>query len=156
MSDNRAQHIPKENLRGPLTPAALSHLSACRFCQDELTDYVEEHELLKAPSDLKSSILERAEKLDVRLIACTNHASKKLQLFYFSLKVGAAVLCSLTLLLTAPVISRQMEVNAARVGFNTHEDSKNQWELYKQLENFTALFSPFEHTEVTNHDKKEK
>lgn len=156
MNDNRAQHIPKENLRGTLTPAALSHLFACRFCQDELAGYVEEHELIKAPCDLKGSILKRAEKLDVRLIAGTNHASKKLQLFYFSLKVGTAVLCSLTLLLAAPAVSRQLERDTAKASFQSYEDSKNQWELYKQVENFTALFSPFEHMEVNSHDKKEK
>lgn len=156
MNDNHAQHISQENLGGPLPLTALSHLSTCRFCQDELAGYVEDHELLKAPSSLKSAVLERAEKLDVKLIAGTNHVSKKLQLFYFSLKVGAAILCSLTLLVSAPGILKQMEITAVQTGFNVREAPKNQWSVYNKIENFTALFSPFEHTEVVHHDKQEK
>ena len=42
---------------------------------EEYADYLEDKGLLKAPSNLKSSILERSRHLDVQLVAGTNQLS---------------------------------------------------------------------------------
>ena len=59
-------------------------------------DLLEQQGLLKAPANLKASVLERSRQADVRLIAGTNHFSKKTRLLCYSLKGGLAAACSIT------------------------------------------------------------
>ena len=54
--------------------------------------------ILTAPARMKSEILSKLNRPEVQIIAKSNRISKKLELFYFSLRVGTAVLCSLALL----------------------------------------------------------
>ena len=54
------------------------------FYADRLADMVETQGLIKAPSNLKASILERSRQMDVQLIAHSNRLSKKLELFKFN------------------------------------------------------------------------
>ena len=53
---------------------------------------------------MKSEILSKLNRPEVQIIAKSNRISKKLELFYFSLRVGTAVLCSLALLSFAPAL----------------------------------------------------
>ena len=86
----KQQHINPEYFKTGLSPEEYSHLAACPFCCEQFADYIENQELITAPAHLKSSIMERSRDLDVQIVAGSNHLSKRLQLFYFSLKVGAA------------------------------------------------------------------
>lgn len=52
----------------------------------------------QAPAYLKKQILERKEMADVRAAAAVHRTSKKMQLFYYSLKTVAVVAASLLIL----------------------------------------------------------
>lgn len=69
---------------------------------EEFAEYLEKRGLLKAPGNLKSSILKRSRQADVRIIAGSNHLSKKTQLFRYSLKVSLAAACSIGVIIAMP------------------------------------------------------
>ena len=154
------QHIEKQRFKETLTREEMNHISSCRFCREEMIGHVEQFEMLTAPKNLKASILEQSKHLDVQLIAGSNQISKKLQLFYFSLKVSAAVLCVLSMLTVAPRFSRQLELGLqeARDSIPAASQSAGKWQYYERVENLTAhlyeLSSP--NVEVYDYDKKEK
>lgn len=153
------QHIEKMRYKGRLSEKELVHLSGCRHCQEAFADYVEQYEVLPAPRHLKASVLERSRRPDIQIIAGSNQISKKLQMFYFSLKVGAAVLCALSLLTIAPVISRQLETDKDFLSKEYNiDDSDRQWLYYERVNNLTAKLNKLSNTnmEVRKHDKKEK
>lgn len=58
--------------------------------------------LIKAPAHMKQEILERSRRMDYQLAVTTRKASKQMQLFFYSLKVGAAVVAALFLLFMVP------------------------------------------------------
>lgn len=151
----------KGNLRGRLSDRELKHLAVCPWCQNALSEAAAARtELLTAPRDLKSSILERSRKLDVQIIAGSNHLSKKLQFFYFSLKVGTAVLCSLSLLFLAPNLAEDSARRAARemTGSRYGQLSEQHWEYYKHIEQLTGQLHQLSNfnLEVFRYDKKER
>lgn len=152
------KHIDPQRFKKVLTKDELHHLSVCRFCREELTEYVEAEEIILAPRDFKNSVMEQSRRLDVKLIAGTNHVSKRLQLFYFSLKVGAAILCVLTMLTIAPELSRQLEGYAVKVESKSEEPPQNTWNYYEKVNNLTARLNRLsnKNMEVFDYDKKEK
>lgn len=77
------------------------------FYAEQLADLVESQGLMKAPINLKSSIMERSRQLDVQVIAKSNLASKKLELFYYGLKLSAAVAVSVCFILIAPTLNQR-------------------------------------------------
>ena len=156
--DREHNHLTEEDFKGILSEEDLKHLSSCRFCRDQLADYVEERELLHAPADLKASILEQSKRLDVQLIAGTNRVSKKLEFFFFSLKVGAAVLCSLTLLAIAPNFSKELAVNTFYTGRQIEQQADRSRSFYEKVDQFAEQLNQlsFKNKEVINHDKKER
>ncbi len=161
----RISHISpvrlKGNLKGKLSDSELKHLAVCPWCREALSEAAAaETELLTAPRDLKSSILERSRKLDVQIIAGSNHLSKKLQFFYFSLKVGTAVLCSLSLLFLAPNLAEDSARQAAKELANDQygQLSEQHWEYYKHIEQLTGQLHQLSNfnLEVFRYDKKER
>lgn len=77
------------------------------FYAERLADIVERQGLMTAPINLKTSIMERSRQLDVQVIAKTNLASKKLELFYYGLKLGTAVAVSVCFIMIAPVLAER-------------------------------------------------
>lgn len=151
------QHIEPERFRSGLTREEYQHLSACPYCREQFADYIEQQELLTAPVHLKSSVLERCKDLDVRIIAGSNQLSKRLQLFYFSLKVGAAVLCALTMLTLLPGFSRDLYLRqAADKTGRTY--SERQWSYYESVNYLTKQLGRLSNiqVEVFKNDKEEK
>ena len=63
-------------------------------------DLLEQQGLLKAPANLKASVLERSRQADVRLIANGNRLSKRTELIRYSLKVSLAAACSIAVIVT--------------------------------------------------------
>jgi len=78
---------------------------------EEFADYIEKRGLLPAPANLKSSILERSRQPDVRLIAGSNHLSKKTQLLRYSLKVSLAAACSIGFIIAMPQLHHRYSVS---------------------------------------------
>lgn len=79
---------------------------------ERLAEMVENQGLMTAPANLKSAILKRSRQMDVQMIAEANHLGRQAELFFYGLKVGAAVACSIGLILAAPLITRNF------AGFN--------------------------------------
>ena len=63
---------------------------------------VESEGLIKAPVHMKAEILERSQRPDYQIALQTRQISKKMQFFFYSLKVGAAVVTALLLLFMIP------------------------------------------------------
>lgn len=141
------QHIDKERLQDNLTGEELAHLADCPFCREALLYHVEQHQLIQAPKHLKASVLTRSRQPDIRFIAGTNQVSRRLQLFYFSLKVSAAVLCALTLLTAAPALSSRLETR-----------SDKQLSYYERIDNLTSQLNRLSNTnlEEIHYDKEKK
>ncbi len=152
------QHIDSKRFKDNLTQEECAHLASCPFCRERFADYIETQELITAPRHLKSDILERSRNLDVQLIAGTNHLSKRLQLFYFSLKVGAAVLCALTMLTILPGLSREISARQDAAARQSHTRSESQWFYYDTVNYLTEQLGKLSNInmEVFKNDEKEK
>lgn len=152
------KHIEQIRLKEKFSDAELKHLASCRYCQNQLADYVEQFELIDAPKNLKASILERSKRPEIQFIAGTNHISKRLQFFYYTLKVSAAVLCVLTMLIVAPDVSKRLEIRALELSSEAVQDSNRQLEYYDKINDFTAQLNKLSNlkTEVNSYDKKER
>ena len=155
------KHINPEHFSGKLTEEEIKHLAECPRCRLLFTEYIEAEELHPAPVHLKTSVLEKIREPDVAIIAGSNRLSRRLQLFYFSLRVGAAVLCSLSLLFLAPPLNADIRPGKYMEEKKTsrYEELSDRWHnQYKRIESFTGqlneLFLP--EKEVSRYDKKEK
>ncbi len=80
-----------------------------RMTEEELAAYTEKliwqtesEGLIPAPVHMKQEILERSRGLDYQIRVQTRQIPKKLQFFYYSLKVGAAVVMALFLVMMVP------------------------------------------------------
>lgn len=101
-------HVEKEVLeklyRGDLPLdeqlEVLEHISSCEYCAAAFAEVAEKMTLMKAPANLKSSIMHQAGALPVQLQTRKYALSKNMQLMLYSMKIGAAVLCSIIMLFT--------------------------------------------------------
>ena len=158
MTENK--HINPEHFAGNLTEEEIRHLAECPRCRLLFADYVETKERIRAPGHLKASILEKSREPNVALVACSNHLSRRLQFFYVSLRVGAAVLCSLTLLFLGPALAPDRQaVVLGKQQISHYEEISEEWQKqYRRVESFTGrlneLFLPDK--EVSRYDEKEK
>lgn len=152
------KHTDPQQFHKNLSEEDIKHISNCRFCREQLAEYIGERELVSAPRDFKNSVMEQSRRLDVKLIAGTNHVSKRLQLFYFTLKVGAAVLCVLTMLTVAPELSRQLEGYAARIEAGSEKPPDITWNYYEKVNSLTARLNKLSNRnmEVFDYDTKKR
>lgn len=151
------RHIDPLHFNERLTQEEQEHLRTCRYCLEQLADHVENHELLTAPNDLKLLVMERCKRPDIQIIAGSNHVSKKLQLFYFSLKVSAAILCALTLLVAAPDFSKHLQVERIKSEYSVSAPAR-QWKYYEKASELAVQLNRLsnQNMEVFNHDKKKR
>lgn len=102
-------HIEKQTLeqlyRGELPIdvqlEVLEHIGRCDYCASAFAVVSEEMVLIPAPQNLKESILYQAESLPVQWQVKQHILSKKMQLMLYSLKITAAVICSIAVLFTS-------------------------------------------------------
>lgn len=76
----------------------LEHTCSCNFCSEQLAKAMEE-ELLTAPVDMKENIMKAVRRPEMQLKKKINVVSKNVQLLFYSLKVSAAALGSLAVLM---------------------------------------------------------
>lgn len=108
---NSSTHLTTDMFEHELTEEMLHHITECDYCADLFADYTQDHMLLSAPPDMAEAILKRSRQLDVHMIAKSNELSKKMQLILYSLKVGAAALAAIMLILKVPVVPTFPEDN---------------------------------------------
>lgn len=73
---------------------------------ERFADLLEQQGLFAAPSNLKSSVLERSRQMDIQMIAGSNRFSRKTELIRYSLKVSLAAACSIAIIATVPSSNR--------------------------------------------------
>ena len=93
---------------------------------EQLIRQVEKEGLIKAPAHMKQEILERSKRLDYQLAVTTRKVSKQMQLFFYSLKVGAAVVTALFLLFMVPKEIPQAEPIAPKEAARQQEETLNR------------------------------
>ena len=69
---------------------------------EQLIRQAEDEGLIPAPAHMKQEILYRSRSMEYQLLEQTRQIPKKLQFLYYSLKVGAAVVMALFLVMMAP------------------------------------------------------
>ncbi len=87
------------SLSGKEQETFLMHLSSCNYCSDRLAAFMSE-EIIPAPRDMKENIMKAVSRPEVQIAVRSRYASKQLQLFLYSLKVGTAAIAAIALLLT--------------------------------------------------------
>jgi hypothetical protein len=138
------------------TEEFLKHISSCDYCADQFATLMSE-DIIMAPRDMKENLLKATRRPEVQIARRANETTKKMQLFWYSVKVGTATVCALLLLL--------LTINFA--------DSPNQFKIISQenpksftttlrnnMDNISNSMLNFSNnimkTEVTDHDQKKK
>lgn len=96
-------HITEEQIRNMLrrqlpsgeTEQIQKHLAQCTYCADLFAKVMEQGCLVSPPPDMKAHILKKSQNVRRR-----KEYSKKMQLFFYSLRVGVAM-CFVLILLFA-------------------------------------------------------
>ncbi|MCI8376058.1 MAG: hypothetical protein HFI29_11580 [Lachnospiraceae bacterium] len=93
---------------------------------EQLIRQVEAEGLIKAPAHMKQEILERSGRMDYQLAVTTKRVSRQMQLFFYSLKVGAAVATALFLLFMVPKELPKTEPMAPGEAARQQEETLNR------------------------------
>lgn len=168
------KHILQEQLlqfkQGKMDPQEkiklLEHIRTCDYCANHLAALME-GELTAAPPDLKKKILTAVKKPEIQIAKKVNETSKRMQLLWYSLRVGAATIGALAVLSLAIIFSNNITDVKGRPVDVTSTDTKDNSEgfplavkIKKQMNSFTDVIVDFSNniipSEVNNHDKKEK
>ncbi len=149
-----------------LDSAEREHLFSCPFCQARLAEYVEKQELVRAPAHLKAEILSRcrqpSRKSAVPAVSrpVRRPLTKRMELFFYSLRVGAAVACSLMLLAFMPTLSgradRMAEAADKFPAPYIRHDIPITESLKERVSDFTEQLNRLMNLEVFRYDKTEK
>lgn len=67
----------------------LTHISECDYCSENLANFMEA-DMVPVPPDLKQNLLAASKRVDVQFVKNAKEMTKRMQLFIYSLKVGAA------------------------------------------------------------------
>ena len=109
----KTRHITKDHIIKMLscqltvkeTEQTQYHLSQCTYCADLFSKVMEQGYLISPPPDMKEHILKKS-----RRIRQQREYSKKMQLFFYSLRVGAAMCFALLLLFVIDYKTSSMEI----------------------------------------------
>ena len=96
-------------MKQPNTRIYIETLEEIAGSDDLMNAFADETErcyYVPAPRDFASSLKKRSQALDIQAVAKTHQASRKLQLFIYSLRVGTAVAGALLLLFALPSLDR--------------------------------------------------
>lgn len=107
---------------------------------ERLIRQVEAEGLIQAPAHMKQEILERSARMDYQIAVTTRKVSKQMQLFFYSLKVGAAVVTALFLLFMVPKELPQTEPVAPSEAARQQEETLNQ-KLNNGMQEFNRMLN---------------
>jgi hypothetical protein len=142
----------------------LEHICSCDYCADQFAAVMSE-EIMEAPRDMKMNILKATKRPEVQLAIMAKETSKKMQLFIYSLKVGAATAVALLLLIFSMNIadlSNSIKPDDTDTGITTLNDDyvpltavirDNMDTLSNSILDFSNNIMK---TEVTDNDQKKK
>lgn len=76
----------------------LTHISECDYCSEKLAGFMEKA-IIPVPPDMKKNILTASKRVDVQIVKNAKEMTNRMQLFLYSLKVGAATVGAFIILL---------------------------------------------------------
>jgi hypothetical protein len=85
----------------------LEHISTCNYCAEQFAEGMLD-ESFTAPADMKANILAAVRRPEIQIAKKINETSKQMQLLLYSLKVGAATLGALAVLIFAMNFNNNM------------------------------------------------
>lgn len=100
---------------------------------------VEAEGLIRAPKHMKQEILQRSQRVDYQLAIQSREISKKMQFFFYSLKVGAAVVTALFMVFAIPKELPTAEGSVPEASSWGQEESIGE-KLNKGLQEFNQIF----------------
>ena len=133
------EHITEEH-------ASLTHIANCDYCAEQFANYVMEHELIRAPRSLKSSILQEAKKLTPRIML--DRVTARKQLFFYSLRVSIAAFSTILILL----VSIQTSLSLNYTSSKPLDRFATQQEISKTINEFGGKLSK-QLTDIFNRNK---
>lgn len=89
MKDNDQKEMKEFNISKDISDYELLQFIQC----------IEENDMIKAPIQMKEEILKKSKSPVIRIAVESKKVSKKVQFFWYSLKISAAVAIALTLLI---------------------------------------------------------
>lgn len=138
----------------------LEHICSCDYCSELFAESMN-LEVVNAPRDMKDNLLRAVRRPDIVLASKLKETSKRMQLFFYSLKVGTAMIGALiVLLLTINLTSNQPAAPSADLpdkSGSTVSLATVIKENMDSLNNGLLKFSNFiMKTEVNDNEEKEK
>lgn len=143
----------------------LEHICSCAHCSDRFAAIMSE-EILTAPKNLKEKILKATNSPEVQFAIRAKKASKRMQLFLYSLKVGTATAAALLLLILSMKNSEfdavQSKPNEVYHGAQREYEERNSLTsmIRDGMDRMSNSMLDFTNniikTEVTDYDQKKK
>ena len=157
--------ILQDNLSTEDTKVFFEHIASCNYCSERFASAVA-GDLMIAPKDMKANLLKAVRKPEVQLERKAKETARRVKLFLYSLKVGAATVFALALIIvtldfskssenTAPII----DTNASNVE-NENTDLSFTTVIKNQMDTLTQNMLNFSNkimnTEVNLDDQEKK
>jgi hypothetical protein len=151
----------KDSMTAKEQEAFLEHLCSCNYCSDQLAAFMAE-EIIPAPRDMKENILKATKRPEVQIAIKSREASKRLQLFFYSVKVGTAAVAAIALLLMSMNFSSTLSnpENYRPVKLSGEDRISITDTIRDKMNNISKNMLDFSNNiikmEVTDYDQKEK
>lgn len=85
----------------------LEHIAQCTYCATLFAESFDQERLIKAPPGFKESVLKKAKQTVVVKVSVQRNLNRKRQMFFYSLKVGAAMFGAIFIIFTSANTSSQ-------------------------------------------------
>lgn len=148
------------NMDQTQTIAFLEHIGACNFCADQLEAHMT-LDMLPAPRSFKDNLLTATKRPEIQLARRAQETSKRMQLLFYSLKVGTAAAGALLLLFLTMNFTNmdglpkeQNSVKWNEKNFSLTDTLRDN--MYKMSDNMLEFSNDIINMEVIKNDKKEK
>lgn len=165
ISDLEFTAILQDNVTPEETTVFFEHIASCNYCSERFAAAVA-GDLMIAPKDMKSNLLKAVKKPEVQLERKARETARRVKLFLYSLKVGAATVFALALLIVTLDFSKSSEITAPSYETNASNIESENTDLSfttfikNQMDTLTQNMFNFSNkimnAEVNVDDQKEK
>ena len=144
MAKNNNTHLDDETLREylqqlhtkPYSPSDLDfleHISRCNYCADKMASQIEADGLLQAPKDFKASVLRETQNLRSQTELMIHKTSAKMQLLFYSLRVGGAMVGALVILFLSGIVLSLNPGDSAASNLQQEPPAQEQFSISRKL-----------------------
>ncbi|HIX59317.1 MAG TPA: hypothetical protein IAA45_06330 [Candidatus Blautia gallistercoris] len=111
----------------------LEHISRCSYCADRMASQMEADGLLRAPRDLKASVLQETQNLRFQTELMIHRTSARMQFLFYSLRVGGAMLGALVILFLGGITFSLNSGQTSAPGFQQEPPKQEQFSISQKL-----------------------